>query len=89
MKNIILAQYVFTLSMKWKKKSIQVEMPPYDVKDKRMILQLMNDMDNIYSWCQDTFEEGKVILSQIYENEAKSNPNSESNQAKDRNRMTT
>lgn len=63
MKKVIYAQYIFTLSTDGGKKYIETTVPPYDMTDREWIVALMNDMDNIYSWCKDTFDEWKEILS--------------------------
>lgn len=67
MKKVILAQYIFTLYTDWKKKYIEATIPPYDMTDKKWIVALMDDMDNIYSRCKDTFDEWKEILSKDFE----------------------
>ena len=61
---MILAKYIFTISVdeEWNR-TIQCELPPHDLTTKGGLYRAISEIDNVYSFCVDQYDEySKIIL---------------------------
>ena len=61
-----LAVYKFTITYQDGKRYIQCEMPPHDINTVEWCTALAMEMDNIYSYCKDMYEESKEMIKKAY-----------------------
>lgn len=65
---MIIAKYIFTISVdeEWKR-TIQCEMPPHSLTTREWLHQLKYEVDNVYSYCADMYNECNRLLLEVPE----------------------
>ena len=61
---IVLWEYKFRIYLENWKRMIQCDYPPYDLETLWGITTLINDMDNIYSYASDMYNDAKKMLQE-------------------------
>jgi len=68
-----IAEYKFRITIEDGKRMVQCDYPPYDVKTISWVKALKRDMDNIYSYCKDMFDDANRILLELSKKDATGN----------------
>jgi len=63
---MIQAKYIFTISMDDDgKRTIKCEMPPHNLETERWLRSLKLEMDNVYSYCLDMYNDCNRMLLEL------------------------
>lgn len=60
-----LADYKFRITIEDGKRMVQCDYPSYNLKTLEWVKALKNDMDNIFSYCKDMYDDANIMLLEI------------------------
>jgi len=66
---MIQAKYIFTIEIDDKgKRTINCELPPHDIKTLWWLVVLKVEIDNVYSYCEDMYNDVNKMLLEFQDN---------------------